>query len=142
MIDFIDDVVGERQPADAGIEDMLMGKDQGRPVWGEVLAWCVVTDRVSFPLEIVLLTCSSVFPAMVAPDDGVVPAYFVEIGEVANAVESAWDVMLADEDGSAWQHLRWLREKRRPAMDYRSIHIDQDSLRKTTQQRIAFRAAW
>lgn len=66
-VHFIDDVVFEESSADTGISKGVMGKDQSLAIGKKVLAGGVVTNRVSFPFEIMVLAGSAVFPAMITP---------------------------------------------------------------------------
>ena len=61
-INFIDDVVLQRSSADAGVDDGVVGKDQGLTMGEKVLARSVVADRVSLALEIMVLAGSAVLP--------------------------------------------------------------------------------
>jgi len=108
-VDLVDDVVFEEAEADATVPDGVMGKDQGVALWEEVLAGGVVTDRVSFSFEIMVLPGSVVFPVLVAPGDAAVPVVLVQEGEITAADPDVSEFVAGDE-GTTGEHLGWLWE--------------------------------
>ncbi len=107
-INFIDDVVLQRSSADAGVDDGVMGKDQGLAMGKKVLTRSVVADRVSLALEIMVLAGSAVLPVVKTPYDAPVPVILIKEGKITAGNPKQSEFTTRD-DGSPWQHLRGLR---------------------------------
>jgi hypothetical protein len=96
-INLVDDVVLQGPEANTGVSNGVMGEDQGLTMGEKVLARGVVADRVSLPLEIMVLAGSVVLPGMITPYDASVPVVLIEIGEIATTDPDISEFISRDE---------------------------------------------